>query len=85
MEQQYWIIGGNDMETKLKYELAGSLLGSILSPIISVIVVLILRIDTLFLLGMLTGLVIGFTTPTVVSLIAGSVYEKLNDEVEDNE
>ena len=69
------------METKLKYELAGSLLGAILSPVISVIVVLILGIDTLFL-GMLTGLVIGFTMPTVVSLIAGSVYEKLNDEVE---
>ena len=72
------------MDSKTKYELAGSIIGSILSPVISVIVVLILRIDTLFL-GMLAGLVIGFTTPTVVSLIAGSVYEKLNDEVEDNE
>ena len=57
MEQQYWTIGGNNMETKLKYELAGSLLGAILSLAISVIVVLILDIDTLFL-GMLTGLVI---------------------------
>lgn len=84
MEQQYWIIGGNDMETKLKYKLAGSSLGAILSPVISVIVVLILDIDTLFL-EMLTGLVIGFTMPTVVSSIAGSIYEKLNDEVEDNE
>ena len=71
------------MDSKTKYELAGSIIGSILSPVISVIVVLILDIDTLFL-GMLAGLVIGFTMPTVVSLIAGSVYEKLNDEVEED-